>query len=185
MSDVAKLFQNVVSGMGNDLNCLMIGRITAYNATHNTATIEPMHYVPRQNITYNPLMEVPVSYFSLGGYRVKIKPKIGDMVLVLFSDYDIDNLLIDGKTKKGNTDRTHALEDSIALPLSINFLNNAFNATEDLTIEKEGTSTYIKIKSDGDIVLNANKIKLGENANRRVLVEGGQYGSPSNKVYGE
>lgn len=185
MKNVANVFQNVVEGLGNSLNCTMLGKITAYNSTENTATIEPLHNVPVQNIPYVPLINVPIGFFNMGGYTIKVKPKIGDVMLILFADYDIDNLLIDGKTKVPNTSRTHALEDAIVLPLSINFLNNAFNATEDLTVQKEGTNSYIKIKSNGDIIINSNNIKLGENASKRVLVESGNTYTSSSKVYAE
>lgn len=185
MKEVAKLFQSVVGGMGNDLNVMVIGKIVEYDSTYNTATIEPMHYVPQENIPLNPLITVPIGYFSLGGYTIKVRPQLGDMVLVLFCDYDIDNLLIDGNTKKPATDRTHALEDAIVLPLSINFLNNAFNATEDLIIQKEGTSSYVKIQSNGDIVINANNIKLGENATKKILIEDSNTYTTSSKVYAE
>lgn len=181
MKNVANLFQSVVSGLGNTLNCTMLGKITEYNSTENTATIEPLHTVPVQNVPYAPLINVPIGFFNMGGYTIKVKPKIGDVMLILFADYDIDNILIDGKTKTPTTERTHALEDAIALPLSINFLNNTFNATEDLTLQKEGTNSYIKIKPNGDIIINSNSIKLGENASKRVLIENGT----SSKVYAE
>lgn len=190
MKQVANLFQNVVTGLGNNLNCMMIGKILNYSNTDNTATIEPMHYVPNQNTPYNPLVSVPIGFFSLGGYSIKVQPQKGDMVILLFNDYDIDNLIIDGKTKHPNTDRTHALEDCIALPLSINFLNNAYNATNDLTISKEGTNAYVKIKNNGDIIINSDKILLGEKANRNILKqeidnEGKYYPAPCKKIYGE
>lgn len=185
MNNVAEIFNNVISGLGNNLNVLMIGKITTYDSSSNTATIEIMHTVPKQGMPYAPLINVPIGFFNLGGFSIKVKPTINDIVLVLFADYDVDNLLIDGNTKTPNTDRTHALEDSIVLPLSINFLNNSFNATEDLTISKDGTSTYVKIKANGELVLNANSIKLGENANKKVLVESGESYATSSKVYAE
>ncbi|KEI18246.1 Gp138 family membrane-puncturing spike protein [Clostridium haemolyticum] len=185
MKNIANLFHNFQINMNNNLNVLMIGKITSYNATNNTATIEPMHYFPTTEKPYTPLINVPIGCFNIGGYNIKIKPKINDIMLIMFTDYDIDNLLIDSKTKKPNTSRTHALEDAIALPLSINFLNNSFNATEDLTIAKEGTNTYVKIKSNGDIILNSSTIKLGENATKRVMLENGNSYTTSSKVYAE
>ena len=185
MNNVTNFFNNLSTGLTNSLNVLMIGRITSYNSNNNTATIEPMHMIPTQNVPYQPLINVPIGVFSIGGYSIKVNPTIGDIVLVLFADYDLDNLLLDGKTKKANTDRKHALEDGIALPLSINFLNNTFNAAEDLTILKEGTSSYIKIKNNGDIVLNANNIRLGENASRKIVLDNGESYTTSSKVYAE
>jgi len=185
MNNVTDFFNNLSMGLTNNLNVLMLGRITSYNSNDNTATIEPLHMIPKQNVQYQPLINVPIGIFSIGGYSIKVKPKVGDVVLVLFADYDLDNILIDGKTKMANTDRTHALEDGIVLPLTINFLNNTFNCTEDLIISKEGTNSYVKIKSNGDIVLNANNIKLGENASRKIVLDNGESYTTSSKVYAE
>ncbi|WP_125153677.1 Gp138 family membrane-puncturing spike protein [Clostridium rectalis] len=185
MNNIVSVFQNAMSNLGNNLNCVLIGKIIEYQSLHNTATIELLHNVPTQNIPYQPLINIPIGFFSIGGYSIKVRPNINDVVVLIVSDYDIDNLLIDGKTKKSNTDRVHALEDAIVLPLSINFLNNSFNATEDLTIQKNGTESYVKIKNNGEIVLNANNIKLGENANKKVLIENGNTYSTSSKVYAE
>lgn len=160
MNNGARLLQNIHKAIGENLNITMIGKIDNYNSKNNTATIEPMHTFPLTQQPYTPLINVPLGYFSMGGYSIKVTPKIGDIVIVLFCDYDIDNLLIDGKTKTHNTSRTHALEDAIAIPLSINFLNNSYSATEDLTISKEGTNSYVKIKNNGDIILNSNTILL-------------------------
>lgn len=187
MNNFVKLLQNFTNESNNNLNIMMIGKIQNYNSVDNTASIEPLHYIPGQNMPYNLLTSVPIGFFSIGGYSIKVAPKKGDLVLLLYCDYDIDNLMLDGTTKRQNTDRTHALEDAIALPLSINFLNNAFNATEDLVISKEGTSTYIKMQSNGDIVLNAGtgKIKLGENATKGVLLDNGEGNTVSTKILGE
>lgn len=185
MNNFIKLLQDFTNESNNNLNVMMIGKIQTYNSRDNTANIEPLHYIPSQNAPYNLLTSVPIGFFSIGGYSIKVAPQKGDLVILLFCDYDIDNLMIDGTTKRQNTDRTHALEDAIALPLSINFLNNAFNAEEDLVISKEGTSAYIKIKSDGSIVLNADTIKLGENATRGIVLDNGEGYTISTKIVGE
>ena len=185
MNRAADLLNMVVKKVGQDINTVMIGEIESYDSATNTAKIIPLHYVPEQNEEYQPLVNVPIGYFNIGSYSIKVKPKAGDKLLILFADYDIDNILIDGVTKTQNTDRTHSLEDAIALPLSVNFLNNAFNATQDLIISKEGTSAYAKLTHDGNWILNGNSIKLGENASKRVIIENTEGYTTSSKVYAE
>lgn len=180
----AYLFQKIIESIGNDINVMMIGQVKSYNSTTNMAEIIPLHTIPKQNTDYQPLTNVPIGFFNIGGFSIKVQPKVGDKLLILYCDYDIENLLIDG-TKQNKTQRTHSLDDAIVLPLSINFLNNVSNITQDLTIAKDGTNAYVKIASSGDIVINGNNIKLGENANTKVLIEGGTYGVASNKVYAE
>ena len=180
----ANFIQNVKDGLGNDINVMMVGIIQSYDENSKMATIIPQHFIPKQNIEYTPLVNVSIGFFSMGGFTIKVKPKVGDRLLILFCDYDIDNLLING-TKKNKTERTHALEDAIVLPLSINFLNEASNVTQDLVIQKEGTSAYVKITQDGGIVLDGTSIKLGENAIKGVVLNNGTNYIVSSKVYAE
>jgi hypothetical protein len=183
-NSAAMFFNSMVNSLGNQFNNMMVGKIESYNDATNLTKIVPLHNIPNENEEYSPLINVPMGFFNLGGFTIKVSPKVGDIVLLLYCDYDIENLKING-TKQQKTNRTHALDDAIALPLSINFLNTSFSNNQDLTISKNGTTSYIKIKEDGTIVLNAPSIKLGESATQKVLIQGGTYGTPSSKVYAE
>lgn len=185
MNRVTDFFKSLVKQNMNDLNVMMIAQVQSYDVNTNTATMVPLHVEPNTGQEYQPILNVPVGFFSIGGYSIKVQPKVGDTFILLFCDYDIDNIVTDGSTKDSKTSRTHGLQDAIAVPVSINFLNNAFNATQDLIISKEGTSAYAKLTQDGNWILNGNSIKLGENANKKVLVEGSTYGTPSSKVFAE
>mgnify|MGYP000901078340 CR=1 FL=1 len=178
-------FKTIGKQMMKDLNVMMIAQIQSYNPSNNTATVVPLHTEPNTNEVYNPIPNIPIGFFSIGGYSIKVQPKNGDIILLIFCDYDMDNISIDGQTKDAKTTRTHSLQDAIVLPLSINFLNNTFSATQDLIIQKDGTSAYAKLTQDGNWVLNGNSIKLGENANKRVLVEDSEGYTSSSKVYAE
>lgn len=185
MNRFVNMMKSMSSQMMNDLNVLMIAEVQSYDSNKNTATVIPLHVVPEQKEAYQPIPNVFIGFFSIGGFSIKVQPSIGDKLLMLFCDYDIDNIATDGETKDARTTRTHNLQDAIIIPFSINFLNNAFNATQDLVIQKEGTSAYVKITNSGDIILNGNNIKLGANASTKVLLQGGTYGTPSSKVYAE
>lgn len=180
MSNATNFMSNIMN-TANDIHVSMLGRIQSYDSVSNTATIIPLHMATNTE-EYQPLIMVPIGYFSLGGYRIRIKPDINDLVILIFMDYDIDNLLIDGISKKPSTERRHALEDCIALPLTVNFINDSFNAQEDLTIEKEGGQSYVKITANDEIIINSNTIKLGEGATKAIRLEDG---SISSKVQAE
>ena len=189
MNRGANFFLNLQDKISNDINSMMIGIVKSYNVSNNMAEMIPLHTDNGTGKEFPPIISVPIGFFSIGGYSIKVQPKVGDRFILLFSDYDIENLLING-TKTNKTQRTHALEDCIALPLSINFLNEANNATQDLTISKSGTGAYIKMSDDGGITLNGSYIKLGENAAFKVTKEIiGKDGIPvivqCDKVYGE
>ena len=184
MNRGANFFVNLQNKIGNDINSVMIGQLKSYDSSTNMAEIIPLHTDPNTQNEYPPLINVPIGFFNIGGYSIKVQPKVGDRFILLFSDYDIENLLING-TKTNKTKRTHALEDCIALPLSINFLNETNNATQDLVIAKNGTSAYAKITNDGGFIFSGNFFKFGENATKGVVISDGTNSSISNKVFAE
>jgi hypothetical protein len=185
MNRATDFFKTLTKQNMNDLNVMMIAKVQDYNSNTNTATMVPLHIEPNTGKEYQPIPNIPVGFFSIGGYSIKVQPKAGDIFIMLFCDYDIDNIVTDGSTKDSKTSRTHGLQDAIAVPLSINFLNNAFNAAQDLIISREGTSAYAKLTQDGNWILNGNSIKLGENASKRVLIENMEGYTASSKVYAE
>jgi len=171
--NAAEFFKKITSQLKDDINVMMIAEIESYDSSNNTAKIIPQHITPDTREQFAPLIDIPVGFFSIGGFSVKVQPKKGDMVLVLFCDYDTENILLNG-TIDQKTDRVHSLEDAIILPLSINLFNKSNNTTQDLTIAKDGTNTYIKILQNGDITLNAPHIYVGEGATTPVqLADGG------------
>lgn len=168
----AEFFSKIASKLKEDINVMMIAEIESYDVSTNTAKIIPQHITPNTGEQFSPLIDIPIGFFSMGGFTIKVQPRKGDLVLAIFCDYDTENVLLDG-TIEQKTDRTHSLEDAVILPLSINLFNQSNNATQNFTIAKEGTNTYIKILQNGDIVLNAPHIYAGEGATTPVQLAGG------------
>lgn len=185
MSDITKTFTNFGKMIGNNMNVSMFGRISNYHKEDNTADIEIMSNNPNTGKPYAPLIKIPIGIFGLGGFNIKIKPKIGDYVILIFMDYSIDYFITDGNTKDLNSKRVHALEDAIALPVKINFLNNAYNASEGMEISNNNGSAKIEMFQNGDIKLKYNRLFLGENANKKVLIEDTNSYTTSKNIFAE
>lgn len=188
MGDSNLFFKEIFGQYGKDLNVAMVGRVESYDPAKNTIKVIPQHKTKGADgneQVYQPLISVPVASFNIGGYMMKFPMLAGDIVILLYFDYDIDNLIANGNTEGTVKQRTHSLNDCIALPFGFNLLSNDFKGNNDLTIAKKDGSTFIKIKENGDIVLNSNKIKLGENATKGVIVSNGSSSYVSSKVFAE
>lgn len=144
-SDV--FFENLITKQGLDINCSIFAKVDSYNATKNTITAIPL--TKSSNNPLPPLINVPVLFMSAGGYDVKFPIKKDNIMLILFPDYDTDNLLLDGETIDNNTNRTHALEDAVALPFTFNPFNNSNTVVNELTfIDDNNRSIGVKTLID-------------------------------------
>lgn len=147
MGNANTFFKNLGEGLGNNINSCIIAKVQDYDNTKNTITAIPLHEgMP-------PLIEVPVMVLGNQDFNIKFPISKNDMVLVLFIDYDIDNLVIDGVTTTSASNRRHSINDSIALPLFFNSLKTQFKASNMLSLSS---------KSDIEFNYQNKSIKLSE-----------------------
>lgn len=147
MANSSVFFNKLNEQVGTGINCCIIGIVESYNSTKNTLSVIPT------NSNLPILTEVPLMTFGTKEFNIKFKINKNDMVLVLFIDYDIDNLLIDGVTQELATERTHSINDRIALPMWFNPLKSQY----------EG-SIFLQINAENDIEFKFNNkiIKASE-----------------------
>ncbi len=158
MGSGADFFNKLGKKNGDQLNVCIVGKIISYNSAANTADVEPL--LNSLDGIIPVLTDVPVMFFNSGGITIKCVPKINDRVLVMFADYDSDNIVIDGVTIDSNTDRTHALEDAFAIPFNFNPINNSFGFSNRLEIKHESGSR-LSFKNNGDVeIVSTNDIKF-------------------------
>lgn len=106
------------------------------------------------------VVQVPLLFMGNDNSIISIESKVGDYVLLLVADYDIDNLVIDGKNKEVNTQGKHNINDCFALPFSF----TPFNSTKNQV-------NKISINTSGDVTIeSSNLIKLGEGATEGVAL---------------
>lgn len=153
MANSDRFFKDFIAKQGLDINCSIFAKVDSYNNVQNTITAIPL--TKHSNNPLPPLINVPVLFMSAGGYEVKFPIKKDDIVLILYLDYDTDNLLLDGETIDNNTQRTHALEDAVALPFTFNPFNNAYSAVDTFTIQDKNHGSNVKFTLDGGIQLLA------------------------------
>ena len=134
----------------------MFAKIDKYDDKNNSITAIPL--VSNEGLELPPLVNVPLLTFGNKNYNIKFPIVRGSIVLIIFLDYDSDNLLLDGETLESNTNRTHSLNDAIALPFIFNPLNNNGGGSDIFEIN---SGKGVKINAGGDITFAAGGINLG------------------------
>lgn len=160
----------------NSLNCCMVGRILSIDKTRSSVEVQPLHrvFIEDELTTLTPIQNVPLFQFMSSDYIVKVPINVNDIVLLVFADYDIQNLVLTGELREVNTNDIHALDDAIAIPMGLNPFNNNLNVNnnDDLIIGKKDSTMFIKINDDG-IELNSgpNNINLNTTGQGNVNID--------------
>ena len=161
MQDSPMDFFNKLSGsLVNEINSCMLGRIETFDASKMKANVVPL--VKNKDGNKPMLIEVPVSFIKAGPFLIRPPYKKGDIVLVVFADEDIDNVLLSGNISEPNSTRKHSLDDAIIVGGIMPFTQTLPNEhIEDLVIAKDDFTTKIVVKEDGEIIIQGGKVYLG------------------------
>lgn len=106
--------QNLVRG----LNCMLVGEITSYNASANTAEVKIMlkrQLIDGRVIPFPPLVDCPVVYMGGGGAFLSFPIAAGDPCMVIFCDRSIDEWWQSGEAHVPGVVRAHSLSDGIVI----------------------------------------------------------------------
>ena len=153
MNDITrKMINDAVS----DIHTSLPAKINKYDAKKMRAEITLLN---KQNlegkmVKIPPVLEVPVGFMKAGPFIIRPPFKKGDVVVVVFSEKAIDQLLISGKSEKVKYTRMHSIDDAIivnSLQLeSESDLNSSY--TSDLLIENQEANSRIVMKNNGDLL---------------------------------
>ena len=157
MDSANKYFNNLVGGISNSINNCMIARIEKYDSSNMKADVVPL-IKSEDSKDVSMLIEVPVSLIKAGGFIIRPPYKKGDIVVVVFADRDIDNVLLSGKVSSPNSTRKHSLDDAIVVGSIIPFTQSLPSThSNDLVIAKDDFTSKIVIRADGSIEIKSNK----------------------------
>ena len=160
-----KFFDKLTEYLTSGINSCMLGKIENFDAVTMKAEVSPMvKYKNKDGSMENRplLIEVPVSFIKAGPFLIRPPYKQGDIVLVVFADEDIDNVLLSGNISEPNSTRKHSLDDAIVVGGIMPFTTTLPNEhIEDLVIAKDDFTTKIVVKEDGEIIIQGGKVYLG------------------------
>ncbi len=120
--------QNLKLDIFRTINCVKIGRIQSFDASHKTASINLLfkRVLPNGTLaSYPVLVDCPVFTLQGGGAGIQFPIEAGDEAIVLFSDRNLDAWFATGSASAPLNSRSHDLADGIAL-VGLNSLTSTF-----------------------------------------------------------
>lgn len=162
MMSLEQVLLEALDSRFRDVHTCMPGRVESYDATKQTAAIQPM--VKRVDVdtdgdqsvsVYPVLANVPVAWPRFGGFFLHGPLVAGDFVLLTFCESPIDAFRARGTLTHPGDLRRHSLTGAVAIPGLYPRDRALDTAGGDLVIGKED-GTEIRIKANGDVHLGAN-----------------------------
>lgn len=144
--DLKNLLDRFAKTFIQKINCAKVGKISSFDATNQTATVEIEGYPTLAN--------VPVSFICGAKFSIQVPVGEGDDCIVLFCDTDLDNW-VDGKgAEPAFSQNIHGLNGAVALLGIKNILTKIDNyITNGIRIKYK--SGEIEIRDSG-ITINGN-----------------------------
>jgi len=151
----SKLIQELTEEIFDKIYCCLPAKITKIH-DDKSVDAQPLFKLNGKNMPA--LVQIPLLFMGNNNSVINIESQVGDYVLLLVADYDIDNLAIDGKIKNVNTDNKHDINDCFALPFSFTPFNSS-----------KSQSNKINVDASGNITIETNSnIYLGEGSTESV-----------------
>ena len=156
--DLKNLLDRFAKGFLQKINCVKVGKISSFDATNQTATVEIDGYPTLANI--------PVSFICGANFSIQIPVESGDDCIVLFSDSDLDNWIEGKGAEPAFGQDAHGLNGAVALLGIKNILTKIDNYItsgirvkyKDTVLEVTDNGVFVdgNLSVSGDIVSTGN-----------------------------
>lgn len=196
MNNIFEAIQSHINKFAFNMYTACLAKVVAVNKKDNgivSLDVKPqivdVYRMDNLKVPKPIIYDVPFVLMAGGGSFVSFPIAVGDPVLLLFSQEDIDNYRNIGVIGEPNTLRRFNINDAIALPcvfpdkllphVDPDKLNISFGDTN-ITMEKSGdinitSATNVNIKSNSEVTVEAPTINVEAssiNLNGNVRVEG-------------
>lgn len=153
MDHVNSFFDELGQGISDGLNVAKLAKVVKYYPENMKVDVMPF---PTEESAM--IINVPLATIATKDYLVYYPLKPDDIVVLLFIDYDTDNILLGEDSLE--TERGHDVSDCVAIgcislfkePLSVSDIDS-------LLIQEKGGKSKIKLNK-GEIEIQAPKISL-------------------------
>ena len=139
---------------------------TVVSVDYSTLTCSVQPKVKLQNPSSEELEDlpiiqgVPIACQKSGDSVLLMPPVVGDVVLVLFTKYALDNLLKDDQTADPNNVRRFSINDCIVAGGLHTSIDTVPTIAAEETMLYHRSGAYIKIDSDGDITIHGKTVNI-------------------------
>ena len=159
----------------NNLHTALICKIVKIDIEKMMADVKPLNkkkFKDQEPIDLPLIQNVPVALPNTEDFYIRLPYKVGDIVVVIFSERRVDEIMNFGKdTATGK--RKHSLDDGIIVA-GINLFSNSLSSEhkDDLLIQNKNNNSKIVMKPSGEVIVDAELIKLGQNAEQGIPLGG-------------
>ena len=166
-----KIIQDIVDEKLANLHTCLICKITKVDLEQMVADVKPLNQkkFKGENPQELPLIQsVPIALMHTKDFYIRPPYDVGDIVVVVFSERRIDEIMNFGKDEaKGN--RKHSMDDGIIIS-GLSLFKNSLSEEHkgDLLIQNKNNKSKIVMKPNGEVIVEGDKIKLGDDATQGV-----------------
>lgn len=177
MENANKFFNDFAKNIGKGLNVAKLAKVVKFYPENMKVDVMPF---PSEESAM--IINVPLATIATKDYLVYYPLKPDDIVVLLFIDYDTDNILLGEDSLE--TERGHDVSDCVAIGCISLFKESlSISDTNALLIQDKGGKTKIKLNKEG-VEIESPSIKLKGHATykgKEIAVKGDSV-SMSNKI---
>ena len=162
---LTEVIQTAIESYLVELNTSMPGEIVSYDASTQTATVQPLFKRTFVNgiepvvLDLPQITSVPVMFPRSADSFIHFPIATGDPCLIIFAQRSLDNWAQSGGCVDPDDDRRHDLSDAIAIP-GLSASNNSFEVSDPEAVTVKNGDSEIILKSDGTIQLKNDSEEL-------------------------
>ena len=153
MDNVNEFFNDLSNGISKGLNVAKLAKVVKYYPENMKVDVMPL---PTEESAM--IINVPLATIATKDYLVYYPLKPDDVVVLLFIDYDTDNILLGEDSLE--TERGHDVSDCVAIGCISLFKESlSISDTDSLLIQEKGGKSKIRLNK-GEVEIEAPRINL-------------------------
>lgn len=172
--ELSDLIAKTKSDIFYSMNCVQIGKITSFDASKNTASVQISSQAQLANgkiIDYPILEECPVFVLSGGDAFISFPINAGDSCILLFNDRDFDKWFLTGETNIPLSARAHSLSDAICL-VGVRPSNKPLEVSTSKVLINAGTKELNMTAAGSKMDATTGKVTIKNNAkNLKIIID--------------
>lgn len=142
-----------------DINTVALGIITHVNLTEMRCNVKLKHKIQGQEIE---LFDVPVAPQSFAGSSIIIAPAEGDVVLIIFSKYELEEQLKNRDVVAVNELLRFNINNAIIVAGLYTSVDSIPQIGKDEIIIQHKSGAYIKFYQDGSLEIKAKRVDFNQ-----------------------
>ena len=147
---IAEKIHKLIDEILEDVETVALGIITQVNLSKLRCNVKLKHKIRGQEIE---LFDVPIAFPKFNDCSVIIAPKEGDVVLVVFSKYELEEQLKNREPVDVNELLKFNINNAIVIAGIYTLVDSIPSISQDEILILHKSGNYIKFQQDGKIII--------------------------------